>query len=74
MSELFRRLFLYWPPHPLPESDMERVMAPAYGSGYDQAQRDPHAIQYFAQCLSLALELLTSFKTAISHFRSKLTA
>ena len=37
------------------------------------AQRDPHAIQYFAQCLSLALELLTSFKTAISHFRSKLT-
>ena len=23
-------------PHPLPESDMERVMASAYGSGYDQ--------------------------------------
>ena len=38
------------------------------------AQRDPHAIQYFAQCLSLALDLLTSFKTAISHFHSKFTA
>ena len=36
MSELFRRLFLYWPSHPLPESDMERVMASAYGSGYDE--------------------------------------